>query len=151
MTDSPTPLFVPPCFPRHPALPTTLLLAQPVPAASEPSLLMTIAKIDHSGRVPATDLLTLLDWNAGDHTHTSVATDAIIIRKARHERPRSLIDPRRQVLIPAGAQAHFNLHPGDRLLLVALPKHAVLVAHPAAVVSSILNAHYGAFGELVGT
>lgn len=151
MSDSPTPLFVPPCFTRHPALPAALPLTQLIRVASEPSLHMTIAKIDHSGRVPATDLLTVLGWNTGDHTYTSVAADAIVVRKAHVERPSWPIDPRRQVLIPAGAQAHFNLHAGDRLLLLALPRHAVLAALPAAVVTSILNAHYGSFGELVGT
>ena len=151
MADSPTPLFVPPCSPRHQALPAALLLAQPVPAASERSLDMTIAKIDHSGRVPATDLLTVLGWNAGDYTHASVTADAIIVHKARDERPRWPIDRRRQVLIPAGAQAHFNLHAGDRLLLIALPKPAVLLAHPTTVVTSILRAHYANFGKAVDT
>jgi bifunctional DNA-binding transcriptional regulator/antitoxin component of YhaV-PrlF toxin-antitoxin module len=148
MSDSPTPLFVPPCFTRHPALPAVLPLIQPVPATSEPALHMTIAKIDHSGRVPATELLTVLGWNTGDHTYTSVTADAIIIRKARDERPSSPIDPRRQVCIPAGAQAHFNLHAGDRLLLVALPLPvAALLAHPIATVTSILTAHYALSGD----
>lgn len=152
MADSPTPLFVPPCSPQYPALPAAVPHAQPVPAASEPSLHMTIAKIDHSGRVPATDLLTVLGWNTGDHTHTSVAADAIIVRKARDDRPSWPIDLRRQVLIPAGAQAHFNLHAGDRLLLVALPlPAAALLVHPIAAVTSILTAHYAVSGDLAGT
>lgn len=152
MSDSPTPLFVPPRSPQHPALPAALPLTQSIPVAAERSLHMTIAKLDHSGRVPATDLLTVLGWNTGDHTHTSVVAGAIIVRKARDERPSWPIDPRRQVLIPAGAQAHFNLHAGDRLLLVALPLPvAALLAHPIAAVTSILTAHYAASGDLAGT
>ncbi|KJK35949.1 hypothetical protein UK23_42535 [Lentzea aerocolonigenes] len=149
MTEAAVPLFVPPPPPAQLESPTDLLPLQQIPVAGPISpLAMTIAKVDHSGRIPALDVITSLNWTVGDHTHVSTSADAIIIRRATSGQSASTIDCRRQLFIPSGARTQFGLQASDRLLLVAAPRSAILRLHPITVVTSILTAYYSTQRDL---
>lgn len=143
MTEAVVPLFLPPPLAARPAVPSDPLPLQRIPANSpHPPLTMTIAKIDHSGRIPAADVIAALNWAVHDRTYVSVSTDAIIVRRTTAKRPAKAIDSRRQLFIPAGARAQFGIRAGDRLLLVAIPDSAILLVHPIAMAAAILTNHY---------
>ncbi|GLZ28036.1 hypothetical protein Lesp02_02260 [Lentzea sp. NBRC 105346] len=139
MNEQTVPLFVPP----HAATPVSdgtnqpplpQLIIPPTPTTA----VISIARIDHSGRVAAIDQITALDWRIGDTTIASLNASAITIRRSTEGNAK--IDCRRQILIPAGAQTQFRIHTGDKLLAAA-PDNDVLIAFPATTLGTILAAH----------
>lgn len=140
VTDRPVPLFVPPEVSRRTS--TEPLPVPPVPARyPQTGLDLGIAAVNASGRVREQQLiLKTLGWRAGDRTSSHVIADGIVIR--REHDGHQLIDPRNQLLIPAGLRTLYRIGAGDRIVLVAIPEQEVLIVHPTAFVAGLLAEHY---------
>lgn len=140
MTDRPVPLFVPPEVSRR--VQTEPLPVPPVPVRSpETGLDLGVAAVNASGRVREQQLIVkTLGWRAGDRTSSRAIDDGMVIR--REHDGHQLIDPRNQLLIPAGLRTLYHIGAGDRIVLVAIPEQEVLIVHPMAFVAGLLAEHY---------
>lgn len=148
MSERPVPLFVPP---------ETISRASPAPIAAStvpvsypaPILELGIATVNADGRVREKKLIMDdLGWNVGDRTGTRLIPDGIVLHPKPSDGDR--IDPRHQVLVPAGPRALYDIPTGSRVVLVADPQQQLLIVHPAAFVARLLADHYAATGGLGG-
>jgi hypothetical protein len=148
VTERPIPLFVPPEGGDH-AAPTQIPIP-PLPTRYEHvTLQLGIATVNADGRVREKKLIVDdLGWNIGDHTSTRVVPDGILIHRTSAGGDR--IDPRHQILIPAGPRALYEIAAGTRVVLVAIPERELLVAHPTRFVAMLLSKYYARRGDLDG-
>lgn len=139
MKEQPVPLFVPPerASRRTPAP----VAVSTVPVSYPPQTLqLGIATLNADGRVREKKLIADdLGWQAGDHTTTRLMPDGVIVQLAPVGGDR--IDPRHQVLVPAGPRALYDIRAGSRVLLVASPEHQLLIVHPTSFVAALLARH----------
>ncbi len=148
MSERPVPLFVPPEGRR--SAPPAVIPIPPVPVTyPEPSLELGIATVNADGRVREKKLIVDdLGWSSRDRTSTRIVADGIVVH--RTQEGGDGVDSRGQVLIPASPRALYGIAVGDRVVLVAVPEHEVLVVHSTAFVASLLAKHYAATGVLNG-
>lgn len=108
------------------------------------SIVYGMGRIDPSGRIVDRDVLAALAWVPGQRLTLNVATDAIVIHPADNG---LLVVPAKPcIVIPAPARARCAINPGDRLLLSAIPQHALLIVHTLRALDAMMT-DYLAHGE----
>lgn len=150
MNERPVPLFVPP--EGRESAPPVAIPVPPVPVTYPvPAFELGIATVNADGRVREKKLIVIVEdlgWSPADRTRTTLVTDGIALRLAVGSGDQ--VDPRGQVLIPASPRALYGIAPGNRVVLVAVPDHEVLIVHSAAFVASLLAERYATSGVLSG-
>jgi bifunctional DNA-binding transcriptional regulator/antitoxin component of YhaV-PrlF toxin-antitoxin module len=139
MSERPVTLFVPPDI--HPPAPANAIPIPPLQKAPFTSpLLLGLAAINRSGRLSEQRLVSALGWAPGDRLATEATHDMIIIRRSA-DGPFTL-DSRGQVFLPHGLQTLFSITTGDRVVLVAVPQHDMLIIHTISTIAGLIATYY---------
>jgi len=113
---------------RAPAAARTLPLTVPPvrPPALGRDVVYGLARVDRSGRVADRTVTGALGWRGGDRLTLTAEAGVIVIRRD----PSGLVTlpPRSCVPIPAALRYRCGLHPGDPVLLTAVPAEDTLTA-----------------------
>jgi hypothetical protein len=113
---------------RAPAAARTLSLTVPPvrPPALPRDVVYGLAHVDRSGRVADRTVTGALGWRGGDRLTLTAEAGVIVIRRD----PSGLVTlpPRSCVPIPAALRYRCGLHPGDPVLLTAVPAEDTLTA-----------------------
>jgi len=113
---------------RAPAAARTLPLTVPPvrPPALPRDVVYGLAHVDRSGRVADRTVTGALGWRGGDRLTLTAEAGVIVIRRD----PSGLVTlpPRSCVPIPAALRYRCGLHPGDPVLLTAVPAEDTLTA-----------------------
>ncbi|WHT20186.1 hypothetical protein N8J89_03685 [Crossiella sp. CA-258035] len=105
------------------------------------ALLYLVTPIDQRGRLADRSPLRALGWEPGRSISISVTDAAVIVVTGR--RGAHTLTRQGHLRLPASVRHQCGLATGDRLLVVALTGHGLLVAYTPAAVSSILAANHG--------
>lgn len=98
-----------------------------------------IGRVDASGRVADRAVTRALGWGAGDQLTLTAEAGVVVAR--RDPGGMVTVPARPCVVIPAALRRRCRLHPGDRVLLAALPGEDALAVYSLAVVDQALRAH----------
>jgi hypothetical protein len=120
-----------------PALPR---LGVPLNVGSEPYLLDVVG-LDSSGRFSSSRLLAALAWTPGHRVDLRIGVDAVLIGSRRDGR--QVVGRRGELTLPASARTLAGLDAQSRVVLVAVPTADLLVVHPPALITRLLDVHYG--------
>lgn len=146
IAERPIPLLVPP-----EPVPHIVCEALPLPPLLEPapdtSLVLGLATIDHSGRVRDRLVMDALRWVSGDRTSAAVRGNCLFLRRTDRG---VAIDARGRVYLPAGARTLLGIETEERVVLVAAPQNALLIVHPAHVVTALLAEFYAGYVKARG-
>ena len=144
MTGTRSPLSSP--LPPQPVPPARLPLPGPCRSRSRPYARPPLAGTwctgspasTRSGRVADRTVTGALGWRGGDRLTLTAETGVVVIRRD----PSGLVTvpPRSCVAIPAALRHRCGLHPGDPVLLTAVPAEDTLTAYSLAVVDQALAA-----------
>jgi hypothetical protein len=117
-----------------------LPLARTVPAPTAPEdVVYGIGRIDSSGRIADRTVTTALGWRAGDRL--PLTADAGVVTARRDPGGMVTLPARAYITVPAALRRRCGLHPGDRMLLAAVPADDTLTAYSLAVVDQAIRAH----------
>lgn len=114
------------------------LAGLPPRAAPAQGVVYGLARVDASGRVTDRMVLAALGWRGGERL-TMTAEGGVVV--ARRDPGGMVTLPLRTcVVIPAALRRRCGLHPGDRVLLAALPGQDALAAWPLAILDQAIRA-----------
>jgi bifunctional DNA-binding transcriptional regulator/antitoxin component of YhaV-PrlF toxin-antitoxin module len=120
--------------------------ARRLPLASPPAGPGTLAnvvygtgRVDASGRVTDRAVTRALGWGAGDRLTLTASAGVVVAR--RDPGGMVTVPARPCVVIPAALRRRCGLHPGDRVLLAALPGEDALAVYSLPVVDQAIRAH----------
>ncbi|NKE57804.1 hypothetical protein FXN61_13545 [Lentzea sp. PSKA42] len=133
MTEHPTSLFSPPQVePPQPlaSIDTTRCL-------DKGDLLLAMAAIDHSGRVPARRLLRVLGWSPGYTTSAQLHGPTITVQPDA-DSPHT-INSRYQIFIPAGLRDLTGIRTTANVVLLAAPEAQQLIICPNSSLIALLR------------
>lgn len=140
MNDTPVPLFTPPDILARSPVDRMSLAPLPV-GGNDCADLLSVAVLDRSGRFSVRRHVAALGWQPGSPLGFEVCPATVLIRQTTRGHHR--IDARGQLFLPSGPRAFLGLSSGDRVVVVAMPDHGVLVVQPVnAVLSQIVEHCY---------
>jgi hypothetical protein len=117
-------------------LPVAELLAPPRAG----SLVYGMGKIDTWGVVSNRDTVQALGWTPGDRLQIALVGGSVVV----HRDPAGVfaMGPKPYLVLPAAVRHRSGVHPGERVLVAADPRHDVLVVHPVAALDSMIATYH---------
>jgi bifunctional DNA-binding transcriptional regulator/antitoxin component of YhaV-PrlF toxin-antitoxin module len=128
---------------RPPPVPAPLPALPPLRLPTDAdlrSLLLDMARLDHSGRVYARALLEALGWSTGHRVDVDVVAGALVVGSSATGR--HTVGSRGGIRLPAAARRICGIEPGPPVLLIASIPLDVLVVHPASTVAWLILQHH---------
>jgi AbrB family looped-hinge helix DNA binding protein len=98
---------------------------------------LSVAAVSRSGRFSVRRHVAALGWEPGSALDFEVLPVAVLIRQTSRGRHR--IDDRGQLFLPSGPRALLGLSAGDRVVVMTVPDHEVLLVQPLNAVLSQLT------------
>lgn len=127
-------------LPRNERVEPLPLAAARLAASTDGSLRYAISRIDDYGKVPAAHLLDSLGWHPGNRLAVAVDRNVAIFR--RDLTGVSAITKRRALVVPVATRRACGLKAGDSLLLAAAAQFDVIIAHPPAVLDTMMTLYH---------
>ncbi|MEV6644285.1 AbrB/MazE/SpoVT family DNA-binding domain-containing protein [Amycolatopsis sp. NPDC051371] len=126
----------------EPSPPEPLPVARLLSSRRDDSMTFALPRVDRAGRAHDQQVINAAAWTAGEKVEVIATTYAIVFRP----RPDGLstVAPTRCVSIPAAARHRFDIKAGDRVLLVAIEPHRIVVAYPLTTLDRALAALHAA-------
>jgi bifunctional DNA-binding transcriptional regulator/antitoxin component of YhaV-PrlF toxin-antitoxin module len=131
MNDTPVPLFTPPDIPTRSTMDRMSLASLPV-RGSDSTDLLSVAVLDRSGRFSVRRHVAALGWQPGSPLGFQVRAATVLISKTTCGQHR--IDARGQLFLPSGTRTFLGLSSGDRVVVVAMLHHGMLLVQPVSAV-----------------
>jgi hypothetical protein len=119
-------------------LPIANLFSEP----SETQTVYAIARVDGAGRLHDRAIIDAASWLPGERVSATIYRSTIILLP--NETGQVIISVKRTITIPSFARNHFFVHPSDRILLAAIPRHRAVIAYPAQTISKVLAEYHAA-------
>jgi hypothetical protein len=129
-----------------PARPAPSQPASPLPPTGlrrlprDASILYDIGRVDGSGRVASSDIISALRWQAGGKLDVILTPRTIVIRAA----PDGVLSvPRRPcIIIPSHARRPHGIQTGDRVLIAAAPDHDLVIVYPLSALDDMISRYH---------
>jgi hypothetical protein len=103
-------------------------------------LVFAMAGVDADGRVQDRSVVAALGWRAGHRLQMQVIGGSVLVYRDRAGV--FAMGGRPYLVLPAAVRRRCALAPRERVLLVADPRHALLVVHPRAAVGAMVAAYH---------
>jgi len=133
--------LIPASLPRQRPLPMPAveLPAAPPPASTESSVVLSVGRVEGTGRIPAAAVVAALGWPPGTGLRAGATGRRIVLEVAVSDLATAAVTSRAQITVPVAVRRLAGIDAGSAVVLAAIVGQQVLVVHQAADVVRLLR------------